>query len=298
MPPSAPRTAALTGGALVAFAANSLLCRAALAPRLVDAVSFTGIRLASGAAALAVLARLGAGGRAREPREGSWASALALVAYAYTFSLAYFRIGATIGALVLFGAVQLTMIGWGIARGERPGPFEIVGLVLAFGGLVALTLPGAHSVDVPGAVLMAVAGASWGVYSLRGRGAKRPIMATAGNFLRCLPFSVALGAIAVAATAELTTRGVVLAIVSGAVTSGLGYCLWYAVLPSLGAARAAIVQLSVPVIAAVGAILLLDEPLRRHVAIGGAIILGGLALALWQRRSPARAAAATPAVAR
>jgi len=272
----------LTGGALVAFAANSLLCRAALAPRLVDAVSFTGIRLASGAVALAVLARLGAGGRASEPREGSWASALALVAYAYTFSLAYFRIGATIGALVLFGAVQLTMIGWGIARGERPGPWEIVGLALALGGLVALTLPGAHSVDVPGALLMAAAGASWGVYSLRGRGAKRPVAANADNFLRCLPVVVVL-AVAFAGQAKVEWRGVVLAAVSGAVTSGIGYVIWYAALPGLRATSAAIVQLAVPVIAAGGAVVILGEALSTRLVGAGAAILGGVAIAVLGR---------------
>lgn len=282
MPPSAARTAALTGGALVAFAANSLLCRAALAPRLVDAVSFTGIRLASGAVALGLLARVGAGERAGEPREGSWASALALAAYAYTFSLAYLRIGATIGSLVLFGAVQLTMIGWGVARGERPGPFEVVGLLLAFGGLVALTLPGAHAVDVPGAVLMAVAGASWGVYSLRGRGARRPLAANADNFLRCLPFVVVL-AVAFAAQAKVDWRGAALAAVSGAVTSGIGYAIWYAALPGLRATSAAIVQLAVPVIAAGGAVVLLGEALSIRLVGAGAAILGGVAIAVLGR---------------
>ncbi len=282
MSPSAPRTAALTGGALVAFAANSLLCRAALAPRLVDAVSFTGIRLASGAVALGLLARIGAAGRASEPREGSWISALALVAYAYTFSFAYFRIAATIGALVLFGSVQLTMIGWGIARGERPGPFEIVGLVLAFGGLVALTLPGAHAVDVPGAVLMAVAGASWGVYSLRGRGAKRPLAANADNFLRCLPFVAVLG-VAFVAQASVDWRGAALAAVSGAVTSGIGYAIWYAALPGLSATSAAVVQLAVPVIAAAGAVVLLGEALSMRLVGAGAAILGGVAIAVLGR---------------
>src|SRR5215470_4297185 len=232
---------------MICFAANSLLCRAAL-------------------------------------RGGA--------IYAVAFSYAYLRLGAGAGALLLFGSVQLTMIAGGLLRGERPSLRQWIGLAVAATGMVVINLPSLEAPPLSGAVLMIIAGIGWGIYSLRGRGAKRPIMATAGNFLRCLPFSVALGAIAVAATAELTTRGVVLAIVSGAVTSGLGYCLWYAVLPSLGAARAAIVQLSVPVIAAVGAILLLDEPLRRHVAIGGAIILGGLALALWQRRLvPAPAAA-------
>jgi drug/metabolite transporter (DMT)-like permease len=279
--PSASRTAGLTGAALVAFAANSLLCRAALAPRLVDAVSFTGIRLASGAVALAIVARVGAG-RSSGPREGSWVSALGLAAYAYAFSFAYLRIGATIGSLVLFGAVQLTMIGWGMVRGERPRPGEIVGLVLAFGGLVALTLPGAHGVDVPGAVLMAAAGAAWGVYSMRGRGARRPIAANADNFLRCLPI-VAVLALAFAGRAQIEWRGAALAAASGAVASGIGYSIWYAALPGLRATRAAIVQLAVPVLAAVGAVVLLGETLSVRLVGAGAAILGGVAVAVLGR---------------
>jgi drug/metabolite transporter (DMT)-like permease len=152
--------------------------------------------------------------------------------------------------------------------------------------MVVINLPGLDAPPIGAAALMIGAGVGWGIYSLGGRGARRPIRATAGNFLRCLPFAAAFTAISVAATAHITARGAALAVASGAVTSGLGYCVWYAVVPSLGAARAAIVQLSVPVIAAAGAIVLLDEPLRRHVAIGGAIVLGGLALALWRRATP------------
>jgi len=293
-------TFALTTLTMIAFAANSLLCRAALRGGAIDAESFTAIRLISGAIVLVIITRAFPGDDGGDPRShGSWRSAIALGAYAIAFSYAYLKLGAGAGALLLFGSVQLTMIAGGLARGERPSPRQWIGLAVAATGMVVINLPSLEAPPLSGAVLMVTAGIGWGVYSLGGRGARRPIMATAGNFVRCLPFSALFGAIAIFATAQVTTRGVVLAVISGAVTSGLGYCLWYAVLPSLGAARAAIVQLSVPVIAAVGAIVLLDEPLRRHVAIGGAIILGGLALALWQRRrAPAQSATTVTAAAR
>jgi drug/metabolite transporter (DMT)-like permease len=277
MDPSPARTAALTGATLVAFAANSLLCRAALAPGLVDAVSFTGIRLACGAAALAVVARVVAGPPARA---GSWLSALGLWAYAYAFSLAYVRIGAGVGALILFGAVQVTMIGWGLVRGERPRALEIVGVALALGGLVLLALPGVRGgVDPLGAALMAVAGVAWGVYSLRGRQAQRPIAANADNFLRSLVPAAAVG-VACAGRAHLTWHGAALAATSGAVTSGLGYCMWYAALRGLSATRAAIVQLPVPVLSAAGAVLLLGESVTGRMVGAAAAILGGTAVAI------------------
>jgi drug/metabolite transporter (DMT)-like permease len=285
-------TFALTVATMTAFAANSLLCRAALRGQAIDAASFTAIRLVSGALVLIAITRAwpGAGGTrgsrdGRDGRDGSWLSALALAAYAITFSYAYLQLGAGAGALLLFGSVQLTMITGGLVRGERPSPRQWIGLLVAATGMVMINLPGLDSPPVAGAGLMVAAGIAWGIYSLRGRGATRPIVTTAENFVRSVPFAAVFGAIAIAAPAQVTAPGVILAIASGGVASGLGYCLWYAVLPSLGAARAAIVQLSVPVIAAGGAILLLDEPLRRHVAIGGAVILGGLALALWRPAS-------------
>jgi drug/metabolite transporter (DMT)-like permease len=285
-------TFALTTATMIAFAANSLLCRAALRGGAIDAMSFTAIRLFSGALVLVAITQARRGGD-DAGRHGSWGAAIALGAYAPAFSLAYLRLGAGAGALLLFGSVQFTMITGGLVRGERPSLRQWVGLAVAAVGMVVINLPSLDAPPPSGAALMIAAGVGWGIYSLRGRGARRPIRATAGNFVRCLPFTAVFAAIAVAATAEVTTRGVVFAVVSGAVTSGLGYCLWYAVLPSLGAARGAIVQLSVPVIASAGAIVLLDEPLRRHVAIGGAIILGGLALALWQLR-PVPSPAAAP----
>jgi drug/metabolite transporter (DMT)-like permease len=269
------RTAALTGATLIAFAANSLLCRAALGPDSLDAVSFTGIRLACGAAVLAVISGLPRG-------EGSWVSALSLVGYAYAFSLAYVRIGAGIGALILFGSVQVTMIGWGLARGERPRLLEVVGLFLALGGLAALALPGAHDVDPVGAALMGVAGVGWGIYSLRGRGAAQPIATNAGNFARSLVPAAAIG-LACAGRAHVSVRGAALAATSGALTSGLGYCLWYAALRGLTATRAAIVQLPVPVISAAGAVLILGEAVTGRMVGAAAAILGGVALAILAR---------------
>jgi drug/metabolite transporter (DMT)-like permease len=285
------RIFALTTATMIAFAANSLLCRAALRGGAIDAASFTAIRLASGALVLVAITQVlgqarsdatdahrGAGTR----RAGSWPSAFALAAYAVAFSYAYLRIGAGIGALLLFGSVQLTMITGGLIRGERPTLRQWVGFAVAASGMILLNLPGLDPPPLDGAALMLASGVAWGIYSLRGRGAARPILTTAGNFLRSVPIAALLAVIAIATSAHLTAPGIVLALASGGIASGLGYCLWYAVLPSLGAARAAFVQLSVPVIAAVGAAALLDEPLRRHVALGGAVILGGLALALWR----------------
>ncbi|HEX7836747.1 MAG TPA: DMT family transporter [Kofleriaceae bacterium] len=288
-------TFALTAATMIAFAANSLLCRAALRGGAIDAVSFTAIRLVSGAVILVAItsARRGAGDAGKH---GSWRAAIALAGYAIAFSYAYLKLGAGAGALLLFGTVQLTMITGGLVRGERPSLRQWFGLAVAAAGMVVINLPSLDAPPPSGAALMIAAGVGWGIYSLRGRGAKRPIMATAGNFVRCLPFTAVFGAVAIAATAQVTSRGVVLAVTSGAITSGLGYCLWYAVLPSLGAARAAIVQLSVPVIAATGGIVLLAEPLRSHVAIGGVIILGGLALALWQRSASNRPAPGGPTI--
>jgi drug/metabolite transporter (DMT)-like permease len=279
------RTGVLTVLALVGFAANSLLCRAALAGGglRIDAVSFTVVRIASGMLVLGVLL-LGRGGRYRG---GSWASALALVAYAVGFSLAYVRIGAGVGALLLFGCVQATMLGTAIVRGERPSALEWAGLVLALGGLVGLTAPGASAPDALGAVLMAGAGVAWGVYSLRGRGSTDPLAATAHNFLLGVPWVLgfaALSALTGTWTPRATGAGVGLAVASGALASGVGYSLWYAALPHLTATRAAIVQLSVPVLAATGGVLLLGEAVTARLLGAGAALLGGVLLALTARQ--------------
>jgi drug/metabolite transporter (DMT)-like permease len=269
------RIAVLTALALLAFAGNSLLARVALRDTPIDAASFTAIRIASGALALWLIVRLRAG--AAGTRAGSWASAAALFAYAAAFSFAYLSLTAATGALLLFGAVQVTMIGAALARGERLRPVQIAGVLVAFGGLVALLLPGLTAPPLLGAVLMIAAGIAWGVYSLRGRAAGDPTQVTAGNFLRATPMALAL-ALAALPWASIDARGALLALASGALTSGVGYAIWYAALPALSATRAATLQLSVPVITALGAVLLLSEPLTLRLMLCGLAVLGGIAL--------------------
>ncbi len=273
--PNARRTTALTGAALIAFAANSLLCRAALGPGTIDAAAFTALRLGSGAVVLALLARPTTAGRGR----GSWASAAALFAYAIAFSFAYRLIPAGSGALILFGSVQATMIGRELARGDRPHRREWLGLAVALAGLLALTSPGLHAPDPRGAALMAVAGVAWGVYSLRGRGATHPLTATADNFARSVPLAL-LPLLLPLGPLKLSVAGALLAVASGAIASGLGYVAWYAALRELSASRAAIAQLAVPPLAALGAVAFLGETLQPRLILGGAAILGGIALAL------------------
>jgi drug/metabolite transporter (DMT)-like permease len=285
------QTAALTTAALFAFAANSLLCRSALAPRLIDPTSFTTVRIVSGALTLSALVKLlPARGDAPPAARGNWISAIALFAYAIAFSLAYVRIGAGVGALVLFGTVQITMVSWGLATGERPRLGEWMGLGLAVLGLAMFMLPGAHAPDPWGTALMIVAGVAWGVYSLRGRRSSRPLLTTADNFVRAVPFAVVASAIALGA-ASSTARGAALAAASGAIASGLGYCLWYLALPRHTATRAALVQLLVPIIAAFGAIVLLGESITLRLLGGGSVVVAGVALAVGAKASARRAAA-------
>ena len=282
------RTASLTTITLIFFAANSLLTRGALGHALIDAPGFTIVRLVTGALALAILLRIS---RARSaapsagstPRDnGSWLSALWLAGYAVGFTLAYVRIGASVGALLLFGGVQVTMIGIGIARGERLRPVDWIALAFATSGLVSLTLPGATAPDVVGAALMIGAGACWGAYSIAGRDARDPLGATAGNFWRATILAVlALGWSAHPDAA--TPNGLALATVSGAVTSGVGYTIWYTVLPALGAWRAALFQLAVPVLTGLGAALILSEPLSGRLL--AAAILVGIGVYLSTKRS-------------
>ncbi|MFO0685928.1 MAG: DMT family transporter [Sandaracinus sp.] len=240
------------------------------------------MRILSGALVLVLLAR----GRARA--HGDLASAAWLFAYALPFSLAYVRVGGATGALLLFGAVQLTMFGAAIVRGERPGARTYVGLLAAAAGLVVLVLPGARAPDLVGTGLMLAAGTAWGAYSLRGRGATDALGATAGNFVRAAPLALGAWAIAWANGATLASPlGLALAAASGALASGIGYALWYAVMPSLGATRAAIVQLSVPVIAALGAVPILGETLGLRWLVAGGLVLAGISVAITSR-APAR----------
>jgi drug/metabolite transporter (DMT)-like permease len=260
---------------LVAFAANSLLCRMALAPDLIDPVAFTVIRLGSGVAVLLPLSALISEPRPSGRSAGSWRSSFALFLYAMAFSLAYVSLETGMGALILFGSVQATMIGVGLWRGERPRPREWGGLITAMVGLVYLVLPGITAPDPLGALLMLASGVGWGVYSLRGKDAAAPVAATAGNFARTLPLAF-LGVFIAWGSLHSTPRGVTLAIVSGAVTSALGYVIWYLALRDLTATRAAIVQLAVPVIAAVGGIVVLAEEPTARLGIASILILGGV----------------------
>jgi len=266
--------------ALLGFAGNSLLCRAALAQggKLIDAASFTAVRLASGALVLSLLLVA----RSNRPREGTFRSALALFAYAAGFSLAYVRIGAGIGALILFGCVQTTMLTAGLLRGERLSPLGTTGMVIAFSGLVVLAAPGVSAPDPIGAALMASAGIAWGVYSLRGRKATNPLAATADNFIRTLPFTLFLSLVGYffLEKPHASPTGLALAITSGALASGVGYSLWYAALPHLTAMRAAIVQLLVPVLAAIGSVVLLGESLTSRIVIAGLLLVSGVLLAI------------------
>jgi drug/metabolite transporter (DMT)-like permease len=276
-------TAALTAAALTGFAANSLLCRIALRSGSIDAASFTAVRLASGAVVLSVLARATGGNR---QHSGSWTSAAALFVYALAFSFSYLQVSAGVGALLLFGAVQFTMIGWGIARGERPGLAQWTGIALAVGGLVVLTSPGVHASPALGMALMATAGVAWGVYSLRGRGSARPLETTAANFQRTLPMvAIALAVSLAVAPAHATTEGVLLAVGSGSIASGIGYALWYRALPGLSATQAASLQLLVPLLAAAGAVPVLNESVSLRLAAAAALILGGIGLSITTRRS-------------
>lgn len=280
------RLPALTLATMIAFAANSLLCRAALRGGAIDATSFTVLRIASGALLLFAIERVRRRpepARALATDRGSWRAAVALMVYAPAFSYAYIRLGAGAGALLQFGSAQLTMVGGGLIAGERPTPRQWFGTAVATAGMVVLTAPGLDAPSPSGAALMVLAGIAWGIFSLCARGTTTPVATTTSIFLHSLPFALALGVAGAATGAHVTVRGAVLAAASGTAASALSYCAWYAVVPELGAARAAVSQLLVPVIAAIAAIVLLDEPVTRHVAIGGGIILGGLAVALRRR---------------
>lgn len=268
------RAALLTLLALVAFAGNSLLCRAALAHTQIDAASFTSIRLVSGALALWVLVALR---RGEYSGQGNWLSALALFVYAAGFSFAYIQLNTGIGALILFGAVQTSMIAYGLWRGERFSLLQWLGLLLACSGLIGLLLPGLSAPPLTGALLMLAAGVAWGVYSLRGKGAGNPLLVTSGNFIRAVPMALLLSVLLIK-QASLDSAGVGYALLSGILTSGIGYAIWYTALPLLKATTAATVQLSVPVLATLGGVLLLQEPLTLRVLLASLAILGGIGL--------------------
>ena len=284
LPLPTPRTIGLTIVAMLAFAANSVLCRLALARGSIDPASFTLVRVGSGVATLwLMLALMGRG----SVMQGSWRAALALFAYAAGFSFAYVTLSAGAGALLLFGAVQATMVTTGLVRGERLTVSQWFGFVLALAGLAALLTPGAAAPPIGGALLMLAAGVAWGAYSLLGRGAVDPLAATAGNFLRALPMAMILLGLAAMFGTKLDQSGLVYAIMSGAVASGLGYTIWYAALPGLSPAQGASVQLSVPVITALAGTIALGEAITIRLSLSSIAILGGIALVIASRpRAP------------
>lgn len=268
------RLIVFTSITMIFFAGNSLLCRLALSTTGIDAASFTTIRIVSGAVSLLLLVFA-----ARRTRSigGNWLSAIALFGYAAGFSFAYISLTAATGALILFGAVQGTMIGYGLINGERMNLVQSVGVFVAVTGLVALLLPGLSSPPIIRALLMLGAGVSWGIYSLRGRGVTDATWETAGNFVRAVPF-VLLVSLVSCKNAELDPAGVGFAVASGALASGLGYATWYSVLPALKATSAATVQLTVPALAAIGGVAVLGEPVTLRLCFASVAILGGVAV--------------------
>ena len=316
------RTFFLTLLAMIAFASNSLLCRLALKHTAIDAASFTFVRILSGAVALLLLVKLprlffdrsptiakpgfsspqsplrvsdgpsslrakvrkrSAGNNSTSSIAGSWPSAFALFIYAAAFSFAYNTLAAGTGALLLFGAVQATMILWGLHKGERLRAIQLLGLAVALTGLVILVFPGLSAPPWLGSVLMLSAGVAWGIYSLRGKGETNPASATAGNFLRAVPFGFALSIMAISRM-HFDSLGAIYAILSGAITSGLGYVIWYRALPCMKSTSAATVQLSVPVLTAIGGILLLGEPITLRLLLASIAVLGGIALVVTEKK--------------
>lgn len=276
------RIFALTALAMLAFAANSLLCRIALRDGGIDPASFTAIRLVSGALVLWLILRLRAGPSAAMP--GDWRGAAALFAYAVTFSYAYIGLSAGAGALLLFGSVQATMILTALWRGDRFSLIQWLGLSLALGGLATLLAPGVTAPPWFASLLMLLAGVAWGIYSLLGRGNMDPLATTAGNFVRAAPMVLPLVLLALP-WLHSSGEGILFAVLSGTLASGVGYAVWYAALRGLHATSAATVQLSVPVIAAIGGVLLLAEPLTLRLVLASVATLGGVALVIHYRRS-------------
>ncbi|MBA3770602.1 MAG: DMT family transporter [Blastocatellia bacterium] len=281
------RLVVCTGFALIAFALNSILCRLALRGDEADAAAFTAVRLAAGALVLGAIVSYGSRNGASSARRkvgGRWISALFLFAYAILFSLAYLNLAAGTGALILFGSVQFTMIMASLVRGERSGAIEWLGLAVALFGLIYLFYPGLSSPPPGSSALMAGAGMFWGLYTLRGKRSADPIGETAGNFLKSLPFGAA-ALLVFLPSLNLSAYGVLLAVISGAVTSGIGYAVWYAALRDLTTTRAAVVQLAVPIITAIIGIVFLGEIADLRLVISGMLILGGIALTVFGRRS-------------
>lgn len=276
-------TAAYTALALVAFAANSVLCRLALHDGAIDPSSFSIVRFVSGAVMLLVIT-MGVQ-RQRQPLAGSWSTALILAVYALPFAFSYTQLSAGTGALILFGCTQVTMLIAALAAGERPHAIQWVGLALALGGLVNLVFPGLTAPSPFAATLMTIAGVCWGLYTLRGRGSANPLSVTLGNFVRSVPLMIA-GSVVAWPRIHAEPRGILFAVASGALATGLGYVIWYSALPRLSAVRAAVVQLAVPLLAAAGGVLLLSETISFRLVLSAVLVLGGIAMAIVGGRPP------------
>ena len=285
-------TLALTALALTAFAGNSILCRLALGRHAIDPASFTLIRLASGAFTLwlvivirnRVIRNRMIQNRRAVVTHGNWFSAGLLFVYAVTFSFAYVTLSAATGALILFAGVQMTMMAVGLRAGERLHPHGWAGTALAIGGLCYLVSPGVSAPSPVGTALMATAGIAWGLYSLEGRRASNATLTTMGNFIRTMPFALG-GSLVAIAHLHLSPAGALMALLSGSVTSGIGYVVWYAALPALGATRGATVQLAVPLLAAAGGVLFLSEALTIRLSVAAVAILGGIGMVFGIRRN-------------
>ncbi len=274
----------LTALAMLAFAANSLLCRVALRGEAIDPVAFTLVRLLSGALALWLISSL----RTKtESMQGNWKGALSLFVYALGFAYAYVQLDTGTGALLLFGAVQMTIVGYGLFRGERLSVPAVAGLLIASAGLVALLLPGSSAPPLISSMIMIIAGMAWGIYSILGKGASSPLGSTTGNFMLAIP-AIVLVALLQADEIRMTLAGVIAALVSGAIASGIGYALWYRVMPRLGSFQAASVQLSVPVLASVGGLIFLGESLSLRLVLASCAVLVGITLVLMSRRAQVR----------
>ena len=271
----------LTGLALIAFAANSVLCRLALGERTIDASSFTVIRLLSGAMVLLAIISIKSN-KTDSFTKGSWSAGLLLFLYAIAFSFAYITLDTGTGALILFGSVQITMILLSLISGDRLHITEWAGVTIAFIGFVYLILPGVTTPSAIGFLLMIVAGIAWGIYTLKGRSSDDPLMDTAYNFLRTLPLVIILAIITVK-NAHYSYQGVLLAVLSGGITSGIGYAIWYIALGGLSATQAAVVQLLVPVIAAFGGIIFVSEAVTIRLTVSATMILGGILMVVLGR---------------
>lgn len=287
---NALKTSVFTALALIAFAANSVLARMALGDGTIDAAGFTVIRLLSGAVVLLAISSISRRKsdktkitKARKTAAGSWFGALMLFAYAVCFSFAYISLDTATGALILFGAVQITMIVVSLIKGDRPGVGEWAGLVLAFGGFVFLILPGISTPSAVGFALMGLSGIAWGFYTLQGRGSDNPLADTTHNFVRTVPM-IAIVALISMASARYSLQGIVLGVLSGGIASGIGYSLWYSALGGLSTTQAAVLQLLVPVIAALGGVVFVSETITIRLVISAALILSGILLVVLSRR--------------